>query len=269
VNNCAPGDLTAPSLRLVPAAQCETGPQPPFLQWPPELAGFEDEQAVDPATNMIYATSQIVPLYTGYFGLNASTYFSSTGMGGVPCPTCGTLYNNATVWGINAANGAIVWHYNIPNQGYRGVTTVSGNLVYVTLSSGDILMLNAQTGQLVRDYYIGAPMAIGLSIGATTNGQENIMVPVGTCNFVDPTCPGSTPGDIVALNLQNVPTQTVSVTTTTTSTTTTTTTSVSVSTAPAQTVTTTTTLANGQVSTITTTLHWSGDGARQQPTEHL
>ena len=51
-------------------------------------------------------------------------------------------------------------------QGYRGQTDVSGNVVYVTLSSGDIMMINAQTGKLVRDYYIGAPMDVGVSIGA-------------------------------------------------------------------------------------------------------
>ncbi len=230
---------------------CSRGPQPPFLQWPSELAGFEDEQAFDPATNQIYATSHLVPLYMGYFGLNSSTYFTSTGEGGVPCPTCGTLYNNATTWDISAATGQVVWHHNIPLQGYRGQTDVSGNIVFLSLSSGDILMLNAQTGNVVRDYYIGAPMDVGVSVGASVSGQEYILAPVGTCSFeAVSTCPGTTPGDIIALTLQGTQlTSTSTSTTTVVSTSTTTSVSVSTTTLPGQVV--TTTLGNGTVVTAT------------------
>jgi len=161
VTNCAPTWTIS----------CLRGPQPPYLQWPPELAGFESEQAYDPTTNMIYATGHVVPSYTGYAGLNASTYFSATGIIGVPCPNCGTLYNNATTWAINGLTGALAWHYPTASlQGYRGQTDVSGNVVYTVLSSGDIKMINAATGQLLRDYYIGAPLDQGVSIGASVNG---------------------------------------------------------------------------------------------------
>ncbi len=64
LTNCAPTFTTA----------CISGPQPPFLAWPSEIAGFEDEQAYDPANNQIYATSHLVPYYTGYAPANASTY---------------------------------------------------------------------------------------------------------------------------------------------------------------------------------------------------
>jgi hypothetical protein len=215
---------------------CMRGTQPPYLQWPPELAGFESEQAIDPATGMIFATGHMVPSYVGYVGLNASTYFSATGMGGVPCPNCGTLYNNATSWGINYNTGALVWHYpTAALQGYRGQTDVSGNVVYTVLSSGDIEMIDATTGHLLRDYYIGAPMDQGVSIGAAANGQEYILVPVGTCSFeAVKTCPGTTTGDIIALTLANVqpPSTSTSISTSTSTSTTTitsTTTSVSVS----------------------------------------
>jgi hypothetical protein len=231
---------------------CETGAQTPFLQWPSELAGFEDEQAYDPATNQIYATSHVVPNYMGYFGLNSSTYFSSTGEGGVPCPNCGTLYNNATVWDIQATNGSIVWHYSIPLQGYRGQTDVSGNLVFLALSSGDILMLNAQTGKLVRDYFIGAPMDVGVSIGASINGTEYILAPIGTCSIeAITTCPGTTPGDVIALTLQGVPPPSSSSTTSHSST--------SASTSISTSISTTTVYKNGTgVASTTTVTSYSG-----------
>jgi len=241
------------------------GPQPSFLQWPNELAGFEDEQAVDPATNMIYAFAHIIPQYMGYFGLNASTYFTSTGEGGVACPSCGTILNNGTVWGIDINSGTVKWHNTISTfSGYRGQGEVSGNVVYAGANSqGDIKMYDATTGALLRDYYIGAPMDVGLSIGAAVNGQQYILMPVGTCgNGAVSTCPGSTPGDIVALTLQNVPPASAS---TTTVTTTSTTTSVTTTTLPGQTITTTTTLPGGQVVTTTitgtaTTVTISGSG---------
>ena len=224
VTNCAPTWTIA----------CETGAQPPFLQWPSELAGFEDEQAYSPTSNLIYATSHVVPFYMGYLGLNSSTYFSSTGEGSVPCPSCGTLSDNATTWAINAATGAVQWHIQTSAvSGYRGQTDVSGNVVYTIENSGDIRMVNATTGTLIRDYYIGAPMDIGVSIGAAVNGQEYILTPVGGCGYAFVGCTSSV-GDIVALTLTSVPppstsTATSTSTTTVTSTTTSTTTSVSVS----------------------------------------
>ena len=237
--NCAPAFTTA----------CLSGPQPPFLAWPSEIAGFEDEQAYDPANNQIYATSHMVPYYEGYVPVNSSDYLGG-GAGGIvtlPCATCGTIANNSTVWDINATTGQIVWHYSgapLSFQGFRGQTDVSGNIVYTTLSSGDILMLNAKTGALVRDYYIGAPMDVGVSIGASVGGQEYILVPAGTCSLeAVTTCPGSTPGDIVALTLVGQPSTSTSVSTTTT-------TVVSTSTATGSgTVTTTTTTATVTSST--------------------
>jgi glucose dehydrogenase len=247
LTNCAPTFTAA----------CISGPQPPFLAWPSEIAGFEDEQAFDPATNQIYATSHLVPYYTGYVPANASTYsgFGGAGIVTLPCPTCGSIANNATVWDINAATGNAVWSYGaapLSFQGFRGQTDVSGNIVYLTMSSGDVIMLNAQTGKLVRDYYLGAPMDVGVAIGASVSGQEFVLVPVGTCSLeAVSTCPGSTPGDIIALTLTTPPPSTAS-TTTVTSTTTSVSTAVSTTTATAsgQTV-TVTTGANGQTTTVT------------------
>jgi len=257
MSNCAPTYTTT----------CLRGAQPAFLQWPPELAGFESEQAIDPATNMIYATGHIVPSYDGYFGLNASTYFSSTGRSGVPCPNCGTLFSNATTWAINMNTGALVWHYTqSKEEGYRGATEVSGNVIYTELSSGVVNMVDATTGNLLRAYYIGAPMANGMTIGASVSGQEYLILPVGSCSpEAVSTCPGTTPGDVVALTLQNVPTTTTTSTATVTTTSTTTTTSVTTTTLPGQTTTTTTTLPGGQVVTTTitgtaTTITLSGSG---------
>jgi hypothetical protein len=186
--------------------------------------------------------SHIVPYFMSYTGLNASLYYNFIGELGTPVnnPAFGgnnvISNNNSTVWSINAATGAVNWHYFIPIQGYRGGVTNSGNMVFATLSSGDMIMLNALTGKLVRDYYVGAPMDVTPSVGASINGTEYVILPVGTCNLEAViTCPGQTPGDILALSLQG---QASATTTTVTA-------SVSVS--------TTTTTVTASVSTTTTT----------------
>jgi len=116
----------------------------------------------------------------------------------------------------------------------------------VTLSSGDLLMLNAQTGALVRDYYVGAPMDVLPSIGASASGTVTILQNVGTCGGgAVLTCPGTVPGDVIALTLQNVPTGSGGVTTTTA---TATTTAISTTTVAGG---TTTITAGGTTSTVT------------------
>jgi len=244
-----PGDLIscAPTFTL----SCITGPtssQIPIYTWPSAIAGFEGEQSFSPATNQIYATSHIIPAYIGYLGLNASTYFTSPGMNfGQPCPQCGTIASNSTTWAISGATGQIAWHYTNTFEGYRGRTVVSGGVVYLTESSGDIVMLNAQNGKLLRDYYIGAPMDEGISFGASISGQEYMMLDVGVCDLeAVSTCPGTTPGDVLALTLQNVPPPS-------TSTSTSTTTVVSASTTTSVSVSTATVSGSASVSTTTVT----------------
>ncbi len=210
MTNCAPTFTSA----------CILGTNPPYLGWPSAIAGFEGEQSYDPANNQIYATTHIVPYYEAQVLLNSSNYFSSAGLGIAPCPTCGFIDDNSTTWDINGATGQIVWHYTQPSEGYRGKTVASGGVVYLTESSGDMLMLNATNGDLLRDYYIGAPMDEGVSFGASVGGQEYILLSVGTCDLeAVTTCPGTTPGDVLALSLQSgVASTGVTTTVTTTST---------------------------------------------------
>jgi len=112
---------------------------------------------------------------------------------------------------VNAATGQMVWSHYIPNQGYRGGLTNSGNVVFITLSSGDLLMLNAQTGATIKDYYIGGPLNVLPSIGATAGGQMMVIVPI-TAGLVS--WGTAVPGDIVALTLQNLPPATTNTITT-------------------------------------------------------
>jgi len=195
----------------------------------------------------VYIVSQNYPQLWYYVPFNLTNYHTSGGPAAFPVPgqksTTGA-WDNSTVEAVNAATGQMVWSHFIPTQGYRGGVSTSGNIVFLSLSSGDLLMLNAKTGDVLKDYYIGGPLNVHVSIGATASGQMQVILPI-TAGLVS--WGTGVPGDIVALSLQNLPPPA-----------TTTATSISTTTAPGQTITTTiggqtiTTTVGGQV--ITTTL---------------
>ena len=226
----------------------------PALMYPSQYAAFENEGAYSPTLNYLFLASQNVPQLAAYVAPNSTNYLTNSGVAFTPPPGASTLANsldNATIEAVNAATGQTVWSYYIPTQGYRGGLTTSGNVVFATLSSGDLLMLNAQTGNLIKDLFIGGPLNVLPSIGATQSGQMELVVPI-TAGSV--TWGTGVPGDLIALGLQNVPagpTNTVTAT------------------APAQTVTTTlpgqtvTTTAGGQatvtsITTVATTITATG-----------
>jgi len=185
------------------------------LMYPSEYGAFEDESSYSPALNYIFVISQSVPLTAYYVAPNSTNYKSNSGTAFFPPPGSKDLagpQNNATVTAVNAATGQAVWTHFISTQGYRGGNANSGNVIYITLSSGDLLMLNAQTGATIKDYYIGGPLNVLPSIGATASGQMEVVFPI-TAGLVS--WATGVPGDIVALTLQNVPPATTNTVTST------------------------------------------------------
>ncbi|MDA4116907.1 MAG: hypothetical protein OK455_00995 [Thaumarchaeota archaeon] len=185
------------------------------LMFPSEAAGFENEPSVNPALNYIFTASQNYPLLFHYVAQNTTNYGRNSGQSAIAIAATAAANDNTTIEAINAATGQMVWTHFIAHEGYRGGITNSGGVVYLTLSSGDILMLNAQTGAVIKDYYIGGPLNVIASVGATSSGQMEIIFPI-TAGLV--TWGTAVPGDIVALNLQNAPTSAQATTITTTST---------------------------------------------------
>jgi glucose dehydrogenase len=208
--------------------------------------GFESEGAYSPTTNYIYVVSQNQPRMAYYVAMNSTNYKTTPGTAYFPPPgaPAGSRnqgpWNNATVEAVNAATGQMVWSYYIPLQGYRGGNTVSGNVVYITLSSGDMLMLNALTGTLIKDLFIGGPLNNLPAIGATANGLMEVIFPITAGALSWGT---AVPGDIVALTLQNLPAETTNTVT---------------ATAAGQTVTTT---VGGGATTVTSISTVRGGGA--------
>jgi len=180
---------------------------------------FESEGAYNPSTNMIYVVSNNDPAIWHFVPFNTTNYHTSGGTTSSPIAgqtsTKGT-YNNASAEAVDASTGQMTWNHLIPNEGYRGGESTSGNLVFLTLAYGDMLMLNAKTGQTVRDLYIGGPLNVLPSIGATVTGQEFVLLSILGGRGWSST---EVPGDLVSLTLQAPPaaqTNTVTSTSTTT-----------------------------------------------------
>jgi len=203
---------------------------------------FESEGAYSPVTNYVYVVSQNQPRLAYYVALNSSNYKTNPGLAFAPIPGQKANqgpFDNSTVEAVNAATGQMAWSHYIPSQGYRGGVTTSGNVVFITLSSGDLLMLNAKTGDTIKDYYIGGPLNVLTSVGATASGQMELIIPI-TAGIITWGA-GGVPGDLVALTLQNLPPATTNTIT---------------STAAGPTV--TTTVGSGGAVTVTSTIAGGG-----------
>ena len=189
-----------------------------FIANPSELAGFESTASFDPATNMVYVTSHNVPEMFNYAPLNATNFATNSGINAIAgLASFGqqAYPDNATVEAINAATGQMVWDHYIPTVGFRGGLMSSGNVVYAPLVSGDLLMLNAQNGTVIRDFFMGAPSDVTPAIGPTLAGVEEVFLEVGSSSFFGT----SSPGDLVALALNTIGgTTTVTATSTATAT---------------------------------------------------
>jgi len=182
----------------------------------PGLVVGESESSYSPTLNYIFFADEIVPAMAYFVPPNATNYKTNSGMavfarngGGYVASNPGS---NATISAVDASTGQLVWSYFVPIQGYRGGLSNSGNVLYVTLSSGDLQMINAQTGKLIRDYYIGGPLNVLPSVGATASGDMQVIFPI-TAGIV--TWGTGVPGDIVALKLQNLPSPTTNTVTST------------------------------------------------------
>jgi glucose dehydrogenase len=213
------------------------------IMYPSEFGASENAFSYSPALNYIFLVTHNVPLLAHYVPMNLTNYATNYGttFPTVPKPNTGGHGDNSTAMALNAATGQMVWSYYIPTTGYRGGVTNSGNVVFLTLSSGSMLMLNAQTGALIKDLYIGGPLNVLPSIGATNSGVMEVIFPitVGSISFAT-----AIPGNLVALRLQNVPAATTNTVTATV------TTSVSAGATVTATTTATTTLSAGATVTV-------------------
>jgi outer membrane protein assembly factor BamB len=224
------------------------GAAPSFVADGMGASFIENDHAWDVQANVVYIAAHNHPE-------NATAKCSDTSKSG--CVSSGAnivdlpnIQHNTTISALSATTGATMWTYMLKLP-FRGGVTIGGGpnpVLFAPGFDGNIYMLNAKTGALIGTKYLGTDLAVEISIGATTDGQEQIYVQAGGGGA---TVAGfgyqNTPGVLVVLGL---PIGGASVSTSTTTVT---------STAPGGGVTTVTSTApGGGVTTVTSTAPGGG-----------
>jgi glucose dehydrogenase len=115
------------------------------------------------------------------------------------------LPQNSTFSAVDPVTGKVAWSAFLPLP-FRGGVTVTGTgsseILLVPEFDGNLYIFNANNGQLVTQKYLGSNMDVQCTVGATTEGVEQIYLQVGgggaTGGILSYT---STPGVLVALGL--------------------------------------------------------------------
>ncbi|MDA4127095.1 MAG: PQQ-binding-like beta-propeller repeat protein [Thaumarchaeota archaeon] len=174
-----------------------------YLQNPPATGGIESDPAYDPGTNTVFVATYNAPTA---IKVASTKPLGSSGSTSVVPEAGGFLKQspNATVWAIDASTGQAKWHYFINNVGFRGGVTVSNGVLYVPTQAGDILLLNANNGNLIQDKFIGALLITEPAIATDSNGVVHVVIPGSGSPSVGALVTGTNqagPGFIVSLTV--------------------------------------------------------------------
>lgn len=92
---------------------------------------------------------------------------------------------------VDAATGEIKWNYRSPRPMVAAVTTTAGNLVLTGELTGDFVVFDATSGDVLYRFNTGGPMGGGV-VSYSTGGRQYIAVASGSpSNFWNESNPGS------------------------------------------------------------------------------
>jgi alcohol dehydrogenase (cytochrome c) len=91
-----------------------------------------------------------------------------------------TQQANTTIYAVDASTGKEVWSYFIPNVPYRGWLTASGGMIFAGSLDGNIYMLDANSGALVSQMYVGTSLYTSPTIGADSSGNMMLFQLIGS-----------------------------------------------------------------------------------------
>jgi glucose dehydrogenase len=176
----------------------------PIVQNPSDTGALESDLAFDPAKNLVFAATYNEPKLFTYSDVgppkipeNVSQWEFTWGVQILKIMPVGPV--NSTIYAIGAANGQIVWAYNLQDTPYRGGLTVSGGVVYVSTLDGTLRMLDEGTGKLLSSRTVGGSLLVQPSLGDDANGQMTlVMTDMGSTRWGQPF-----PGFIQALTLSS------------------------------------------------------------------
>lgn len=160
----------------------------PYVQNPCNGGGIESSPAYDPVSNIAFVASYNCPTVVSIVPtVGVGVPYGSFGRDLSYPP--GDLPDNTTIWAVDVDTGKPLWQFPIPDVGFRGGVDVSGGLLIVPSVDGYLRALNEETGKLVAQRYIGAPLCTEPAIGQDIGGREVLVLPVCRGNEVQPPLP--------------------------------------------------------------------------------
>ena len=178
-----------------------------FLQSPGGAGGFESNPAYNPNTGLVYVAAFNAPGWTKITPIKGPGVPYSAG-GSSPTATGPPLTDNTTIYALNGSTGKIVWSYYIPKIGYRGGLSTTSDLVIVPRADGNLDFINAQTGKLIIEKFIGSALITEPAVAADASGNMAIVLPasgstIGTGLLVGAGVFSQAPGFMFALSPVN------------------------------------------------------------------
>jgi len=169
--------------------------------------------------------------------------------------TQGYPSTNSTIVARDIATGKVKWTYFYSYSQQRSAMVVSGGMVFTGFTDNFVRFLDKDTGQLLHQVALGAPVGVGVTIGKDSDGNSKIFVVAGKTGIFSAGLTGpAVPGTLVAIGLSERAQQTVTATTTATTTATATSVSTTTSISTATTSVTNTVTQPAQTSTLTETV---------------
>jgi len=153
----------------------------PWMHYPSEApiigpqawAYIESDIAYDPTRKVVYAGT-----FNAMRELKITNYrdFGNQGQ-----TTKANVHpHNATINAYDMNTGKIKWMYGpIDGGGFRGGIMTTGGMVIAYMNDGNIHVVDAETGQLVRKMFFGHPVNVMPTIGADKNGKFKLFIYVG------------------------------------------------------------------------------------------
>ncbi len=152
----------------------------PWIQQPPGSGGFESDIAFDPVRQTLYVGSYYLPSCTQTLSVDQYAVSSRSSPAREQCwPDRNFPVPESTFYAIEAGTGKIKWEFNVKNFGFRGGVTLSGDMVIFNMVDGNLRFLDADTGKLVMQRYMGNGMSVAPIIAADANGKMRLITYVG------------------------------------------------------------------------------------------
>ena len=131
--------------------------------------------AYSPATHMVYVGSVD---WCWYFFSGEPKYVPTVSYMGA-----GSVFKSGTdrsgwVYGVDAGTGKVVWRYHSESPVLSGVTPTAGGVVFSGESSGNLLVFDANNGELLKKQNLGGSLGGGV-ITYGTRGRQYVATTAG------------------------------------------------------------------------------------------